>query len=182
MKRIFRNKAIKCLTVASAALLTLIPGVATMHAQTSGNHNLLRAVLGPFDQVPSVFAASSGTFEAQINNDGSISFSLSYTNMTSSVTQAHIHFGRSKTNGGVMVFLCGGSKPACPLSGTVTGTLTASDVSTLPASNGDSVIPQGIQPSDLNAMIEAIRSGSTYVNVHTANFPNGEIRGQVGVY
>jgi CHRD domain len=30
--------------------------------------------------------------------------------------------------------------------------------------------------------LEAIRSGNTYVNVHTANFPSGEIRGQVKVY
>ena len=102
--------------------------------------------------------------------------------MTSSVTQAHIHFGASRTNGGVMVFLCGGAKPACPASGTVTGTLTAADVSVLPATNADSVIPQGIQPADLNGMLDAIRSGNTYINVHSANFPNGEIRGQVGAY
>jgi len=124
----------------------------------------------------------TGSFEAQVNSDGTISFSLSYANMTSSVTQAHIHFGASRTNGGVMVFLCGGAKPACPASGTVTGTLTAADVSVLPATNADSVIPQGIQPADLNGMLDAIRSGNTYINVHTANFPNGEIRGQVGAY
>jgi hypothetical protein len=168
--------------LASACFASLIPGATVAHTQDVAYQNTLRALLVPFSQVPSVLAPSSGTFDAQINNDGSISFSLSYANMTSAVTQAHIHFGASRTNGGVMVFLCGGAKPACPASGTVTGTLSAADVSTLPVTNGDSVIPQGIQPNNLTGMLEAIRSGNTYVNVHTANFPSGEIRGQVKVY
>lgn len=92
---------------------------------------------------------------------------------------AHIHFGASKTNGGVIVFLCGSPKPACPGSGTITGTITAADVSILPADNPNSVIPQGIQPGGFGALLKAIRSGNTYVNVHTPNFPAGEIRGQV---
>ena len=103
--------------------------------------------------------------------------------MISPVVQAHIHFGASKTNGGVMVFLCGGLKPApCPASGTVTGTITAADVSPLPATNKDSVIPQGIRPQDFAGMLQAIRSGNAYINLHTVNFPSGEIRGQVNVY
>ena len=182
MKNFFHLCARARFAMVGAALFALIPGAGAVFAQRQAHQNNLRAILTPFNQVPSIVASGSGSFEAQINSDGSITFSLSYTNMTSAVTQAHIHFGASRTNGGVMVFLCGGSKPACPASGTVTGTLTAADVSTLPASNGDSVIPQGIQPSDLNAMLEAIRSGNTYVNVHTANFPNGEIRGEVSVY
>ena len=165
-------------TVAATVALTLTGAAA--YAQRHGNN--LRAVLVSFNQVPSVLAPSSGTFEGQLNSNGTISFTLSYANMTSAVTQAHIHFGASRTNGGVMVFLCGGTKPACPASGTLTGTIAAADVSTLPASNADSVIPQGIQPADLNALLEAIGSGNTYINVHTANFPNGEIRGQVTVY
>ena len=126
-----------------------------------------------------VLAPSSGRFEAEVNPDDTISFSLTYQNMTSAVQQAHIHFGASQTNGGVAVFLCGGVKPACPASGTVTGVITAADVSVLPANNPDSVIPQGIPPGDLAGLFEAIRAGDTYINVHTANFPNGELRGQV---
>ena len=182
MKKILRNGVEARLALAGAALFTLIAGGAAVQAQTLPHQNFLRAVLTPFNQVPSVLAPSSGSFQAQVNSDGTIAFTLSYANMTSSVTQAHIHFGASRTNGGVMVFLCGGSKPACPASGAISGTLTAADVSTLPSSNTDSVIPQGIQPSDVNALLEAIRSGNSYVNVHTSNFPSGEIRGQVNVY
>jgi hypothetical protein len=180
MKNQFTNNLKTGFVFAFAATLALVP--ASLRAQRFQDADILRASLAPFNQVPSVLAKSSGLFEAQINGDGTISFSLSYNNMSSSVVQAHIHFGASRTNGGVMVFLCGGPKPACPASGTITGTLTAADVSTLPATNGDSVVPQGIQPGDLAAMISAIRSGNTYINVHTTNFPNGEIRGQVGIY
>ncbi|HTS32241.1 MAG TPA: CHRD domain-containing protein [Bryobacteraceae bacterium] len=143
---------------------------------------LLRAELVPFSQVPSVLAKSSGSFNAEAQSDGTIQYSLFYANMSSPVSQAHIHFGANNTNGGVMLFLCGGgSKPACPASGSVTGTITAADVSVLPSTNGDSVIPQGIQPGDLAGMMSAIQAGKTYVNVHTNTFPNGEIRGQVQV-
>ncbi len=178
MKNLLNLKSNSTLFLACAAMLTVIP--APTFAQNMHNE-FLRAPLSPFSQVPSILAPSTGQFEAQVNNDGTISFALSYANMSSAVTQAHIHFGAGLTNGGVMVFLCGGAKPACPASGTISGTLTAADVSTLPATNSDSVIPQGIQPNDLAAMLSAIRSGNTYVNVHTANFPNGEIRGQVQV-
>jgi hypothetical protein len=32
---------------------------------------------------------------------------------------------------------------------------------------------------DLDALVEAMRSGNTYVNVHTVRFRPGEIRGQI---
>lgn len=141
--------------------------------------DFVKANLVSFEQVPSVLATGHGRFEAAVDEDGTISWRLSYADMSSPVVQAHIHFGASRTNGGVVVFLCGVVKPACPASGTITGTITAADVSVLPASNADSVIPQGIPPGDLAGLITAIRSGDTYINVHTQTFPSGEIRGQL---
>ena len=154
-------------------------GLTTNTLAQDSNSYSLRAKLISFNQVPSVLAASKGHFEGEINSDGTLSFSLAYSNMSSPVVQAHIHFGAGRTNGGVIVFLCGGPKPACPASGTITGTITAADVSILPATNGDSVIPQGIQPGNFAGLLAAILSGDSYVNVHTANFFTGEIRGQV---
>lgn len=162
-----------------AALSALVLGLSFVQAQDWDRKDSLKAELSSFNQVPSVLATGHGNFEAEINDDGTISYSLTYSRMSSQVVQAHIHFGASLTNGGVAVLLCGGVKPACPASGTVTGTITAADVSVLPVTNGDSVIPQGIQPGDLARLIKAIRHGDTYMNVHTTNFPSGEIRGAV---
>ena len=171
--------AMGLITMSVLSLLVVMPN--TSRAQESDSTLNLRANLISFNQVPSVLTNSKGLFEAQVAQDGTISFSLSYANMSSPVVQAHIHFGDSRTNGGVAVFLCGGAKPACPASSTITGTIMAADVSVLPVTNGDSVIPQGIQPADLAGLITSIRSGHTYINVHTTTFPGGEIRGQVEV-
>lgn len=180
MKILFKKeKATVILHFAAAPAFALLAAAGAALAQDWSHHNHLEARLVSLNQVPAVLATGKGRFEAEIEQDGTISYRLSYKDMSGPVVQAHIHFGATKTNGGVMVFLCGGPKAACPTSGTVTGTITAADVSVLPATNGDSVIPQGIAPGDLAGMLEAIRSGNSYVNVHTSNFPNGEIRGQV---
>jgi CHRD domain len=174
------NFKARCLGPRLAAL-ALIACAGSTAAENIPYGAQLRADLITFNQVPAVYAGSSGFFQATINSDNTITFTLSYANMSSPVTQAHIHFGAGLTNGGIMVFLCGGAAQPCPASGTVTGTLTAADVSTLPTSNSDSVIPQGIQPGAFAAMLAAIRSGNSYVNVHTTTFPSGEIRGQVQI-
>lgn len=93
------------------------------------------------------------------------------------MTQAHIHFGQFAVNGGISVFLCSNltdpppGTPACPNSGTVSGTLTAASVIG-PAG-------QGIAAGEFEELVEAIDAGIAYVNVHTTMFPTGEIRGQL---
>ena len=77
-----------------------------------------------------------------------------------------------------MVFFCtnlGNGPPgtqACPANGTVTGTATAANV--IGGANA-----QGIAPGQFDEVLAAIRAGVVYVNVHSALFPGGEIRGQL---
>ena len=77
-----------------------------------------------------------------------------------------------------MVFFCSnltnpppGSQACPPNGGTVTGTITAGNV-VGPAA-------QGITPGDFDAVVAALVSNTVYGNVHTINFPAGEVRGQV---
>src|SRR5215467_9405367 len=105
---------------------------------------------------------------------GAISFSLNFSDLSAPLAVAHLHFAPSKVAGGVMIFLCGGgNQPACPAatSGTITGTITAANVT------GPSA--QGITVGDLTSALEAVRDGLSYANMHTTNFPGGEIRGNV---
>jgi hypothetical protein len=38
---------------------------------------------------------------------------------------------------------------------------------------------QGVAAGEFAEVLQAIRAGAAYANVHTTNFPAGEIRGQV---
>ena len=158
------------LSIVIAASLAIVVAVRA----DDGENNTFEARLNGLQQVPAVITTGHGTFNGTISPDGtSISYTLTYSGLTSEVHFAHIHIGQSRVNGGVVAFLCGGTgHPACPTSGTVTGTLTSANVTAQMPS-------QGVAAGDFQGLVTAIRAGVTYVNVHTTNFPAGEIRGQI---
>jgi hypothetical protein len=132
----------------------------------------LTARLTGFQETPSISTRARGRFEARIDRDA-IEYVLSYENLEAPVSAAHIHFAEQHVAGGVIAFLCGSEgTPACPSpSGTVSGTITASDVIGPEA--------QGIAPGEFREVVRALRAGVTYANVHSTTFPAGEIRGQI---
>jgi hypothetical protein len=139
----------------------------------------LRAIarMDAFQETPPKFATGRGRFVARLTDDGTaLEFRLVYSGLTGKANVAHIHSEHFGIAGQVFIFLCGGGgKPGCPdgTDGEVTGTITANDVLGLPA--------QGLDAGDFEAALRAIRSGSTYANVHTVRFPGGEVRGQIRV-
>lgn len=134
-----------------------------------------RAELVGTQEVPAIFTAGSATLEMRVlDNDTRIEFQLSYENLTAPPLAAHVHFGQSGVSGGVSFFFCGGGgKPPCPAStsGTITGTVVGADVV--------GPVLQGIAPGNLAAILQMIRAGFGYANMHTPLHPTGEIRGQV---
>lgn len=140
----------------------------------------LLAHMSGFEEVPSsLFTEAAGVFRMKIDGGaGQIKYRLSYSGFNSMVRFAHIHFSQRHTNGGIMFWLCDNTgngpigTPPCPLGGgTVEGTLAA----------GDMVLSgQGLMPGDFDQAVEGIRAGATYVNVHSDDFPGGELRGQIG--
>ncbi|HEX9074659.1 MAG TPA: CHRD domain-containing protein, partial [Anaerolineae bacterium] len=91
--------------------------------------NSVRARLNGFQEVPSKLTNGHGTFTAVISGS-SISYTLTFSGLTTTALASHIHFAQPGVNGGIFAFLCGGGgKPACPAAGgTVTGTITAADI------------------------------------------------------
>jgi len=158
----------------SLAVLTLLVLIGS--STTADERHSVRARLTGFQEPPSISSAGRGEFVARLG-DSSVEFELTYSGLEGTVQQAHIHLGQRGVNGGIMIFLCSNlpSPPpgtaACPQSGTVTGTKTASDVIG-PAG-------QGIAPGEFAEVLRAIRSGNTYANVHSSKHPGGEIRGQI---
>lgn len=134
-----------------------------------------KATLSGFAEVPSISTAGAGKLRLTLDKAGTtITYSLSYSGLQGgSAAAAHLHLGQPGVSGGVIADLCGGSKPACPAgpSGTVTGTITATNIVGPTA--------QGIAAGEFAEVLRAVRAGMVYVNVHTATYPAGEIRGQV---
>src|SRR5512145_1707931 len=85
--------------VAAAAACLFVPFAAsaqTVHARLDG-----------YQETPAVSSTGSGEFRAKVRaSDGTIEWELSYEGLEGTVTQSHIHFGRSHSTGGVSAFLC----------------------------------------------------------------------------
>jgi len=109
-----------------------------------------------------------------------LTYTLTYSGLTN-VLQSHIHFGKEHVAGGIMVFFCTNlgngptGTPACPDDAagevTVTGTVSATGVVGPTAQN--------ITAGDFAGVVAALASDTAYGNIHTKQFPAGEIRGQV---
>jgi CHRD domain len=90
-----------------------------------------------------------GTFTGDITGR-KLKLTLKFSGLTGPAAAAHIHMGAKGVSGPVVVPLCGPCKS--PVSKTV---------------------------SISAAVLAAIKKGKAYVNVHTAKYPAGEIRGQL---
>jgi hypothetical protein len=151
-------------------------------------NNRFRAFLEPIEEVPSLSSAASGRFKATIDDvNQTITYELSYDGLEGNVLQAHIHLGQHSVNGGVSVFLCGNAPtvppaavaqpPACPASpATVTGVITPANIIG-PAAQG--IAATTVDANEFQELVDAIRDGVTYANVHSSKFPGGEVRGQI---
>ena len=171
-------------TLSIAMLFILIAAAPAAGADAASDRHAgrqVRAQLEPIQEVPALSTPGRGNFRGTISNDGEeLSFELSYKDLQGEVAQAHLHLGQKSVNGGISIFLCTNlgngpaGTPACPAApAEISGTLSAIDV----------IGPtgQGIDLGEFAEVIEAIRDGVVYVNVHTDLFPGGEIRGQLRV-
>ena len=170
---------------ACAAILLLVTVAVLALGFTDGFKNIKELLTGS-EEVPYISTTANGEFQARINKEETeIAYTLSYSALEGDVQQSHIHLGQAGANGGITVFLCTnlnngpvGTQACPPAPATITGVITAPDVSpdvtaTQAARN------QGLNTGEFAELLDAIRSGNTYVNVHSSKFPGGEIRSQI---
>jgi Cu/Zn superoxide dismutase len=153
------------------ALLALAPT-----AQAGDN---FVATLAGGQEVPTRDTQAVGVATFKLREDGAaLRFKVNVANLDNAVA-AHIHCGAVGVNGPVGVTLFMGA----PAGGGVNGTLAEGTITAPDPGNGCGWV-------DLAAVLAAIGSGDTYVNVHTndgvapantgpGDFPGGEIRGQI---
>lgn len=109
------------------------------------------------NEVPPVATAARGTATFWLEPSGDIKFELVVRRMDN-ITGAHIHEAPAGVNGPIIVDLlaAAGNPDLTGENHVVTGSFTP---------------PEGL--------LEKFDKGETYVNVHSTEFPGGEIRGQV---
>ena len=108
-------------------------------------------------EVPPTGSAATGFGRVTLNDaETQITFSLTFSGLSSNQTASHIHGAAPPGANAPVIFNIGSQ-------GTTSGTFTALTAAVTPA-----------QVADLKA-------GLWYFNIHSTNFPNGEIRGQITV-
>src|SRR5438477_12752003 len=147
-----------CGAVAAAAA-TLLAGCGMMeHHSTSGSSGYGASsggggesvTLSGKNEVPANTSSASGSGTVTVAADCSVSANITVSGMTA--TAAHIHTGAAGANGPVAV------------------PFTKSGDNTFEAPSGAKMNPD---------QCAAYKAGNTYVNVHSAAHPGGEIRAQL---
>jgi hypothetical protein len=161
------------ISVTTAVILaTLIVIVTTSGspnpALAQGPPNIVINLTGN-EEVPPVQTEATGVAEfiplGEDSPDEPIAYTVNATNIEGA-TAGHVHLGKQGENGPVVVTLFNYDSPMNDVS--ENGTITADKLEGPMA---------GMQISDLAA---AGANGTLYVNIHTEQNPDGEIRGQGG--
>ncbi|WP_083796197.1 CHRD domain-containing protein [Algoriphagus machipongonensis] len=134
--------------------------------EASDNKNYITKLSGE-NEVPSIMSDATGIAKFNFSNDGmSASFQVNVDDIED-VRFAHIHLAKAGANGGVVYTL-----KMDKIEGPVSGVYTKGEIM---ADNFSGQLMGG----DLMILKEAFRTGNAYVNVHSDDFPSGELRGQV---
>jgi CHRD domain len=167
------------IALAVAAVVAMGAGAGTVALASGGSGD--RETLTGFEEVPALSTPGVGDLQTSISRSrDEIRYRLTFSDLETDATQAHIHFENATNNGPIVVFLCTnlGNGPAgtqaCPAAGgTVRGTITPADI-------GAGAAAQGLAAGEFDEFVRAIRAGATYVNVHSVGRPGGEVRAQLG--
>lgn len=125
--------------------------------------------------VPPIQTAATGVATFKLSQDGkSLHYQLKVDKLTD-VTMAHIHLGQAGKNGPPVVWLFPVTGPPPTLKpGAFTGVLAEGEVT---AKN----LVGPLKGKPLQALVKVMENGETYVNIHTQEHPEGEIRGEIGL-
>ena len=148
-------------------LFVILSTILTVSVGFAAEKSFKAKLMGKYE-VPSVKTKAKGEIEFKLSKDGrELSYKLKVKNIENP-TAAHIHLGMKGKNGPPLANLFTGPKKEGKFSGDLSkGTIMADNLS------GD------LMGKSIAELIQLIKSGEAYVNVHTDASPDGEIRGQI---
>lgn len=130
-----------------------------------------KALLTGFQAVPPVITEGRGEAVMTVRRD-SADVKVEYAGLSAAPMMVSIQFAQPGVIGGPVFLVCGGTEKACSgTSGQAEVSITAAKVLGAPS--------QGVEAGQLAPVLQALDAGLLYVNVATAKFPAGEIRGQL---
>jgi len=122
------------------------------------------------NEVPANTSTASGRIVLLVSRDGSYAeYSAEVNGLSGGIQGGHFHRAPAGTNGGVVLSFFFNSSGAAANS--VTPGTTDLEI--------NKAIGRTINKTQLDAILADLRAGNLYGNVHTPNFPGGEIRGQL---
>jgi hypothetical protein len=163
------------LSLIALALLPLVPACGD-DDDPSGPATSFSATLTGDEEVPAVVTSATGNATLDVSGSA-ITYTVTVASLANPIV-SHIHIAPVGENGPVRLNLCGtADTPAC---GTGDGVLVT-------GTNGATV---GAPAITFDELVDAMRAGNAYVNVHTddgigqpntgaGDMQSGEIRGQI---
>ena len=153
--------------------LVSIIGFTLLFASIAGAQGTkFEAKLSGKNQSPAIDTPAHGVATFRLSADGkSLSFRL-YVADIENVSMAHIHMAPAGQEGPVVAWLYPSKPPAVVKKGKFTGVLARGTVTA-------AELQGPLQGKTIGDLVDQIKGGTVYVNVHTEKYPAGEIRGQI---
>ena len=155
-------------SITIVAVLSIMATAAIFGSQgVFATTEMYSAQLDGQQEVPVVQTTANGTAQLSIPHLSSVTYSLNVSGLDR-VTAAHIHNGLPGENGPIVVTLFKADQPT----GSVDGILAEGNIT-------DANLEGPMQGKTIDNLANAMVEGQTYINVHTQQNQNGEIRGQI---
>ena len=151
-------------SITAINLLDTKPNILNAYATLAG----FTVELSGSEEVPPVQTDATGSAELTAPHFDNIGYTVNVSNIDK-VTAAHIHSGKLGENGPIVVTLF---KTETPSAEPINGILATGNIT-------NAKLEGPMAGKTLMDLTKSIELGETYINVHTEENPNGEIRGQI---
>jgi hypothetical protein len=152
--------------ITSAAILAAVGGFVACNDSTAPEESttFIATLNGANERPTAVTTPATGTATYTLTGN-TLTYTISVTGLTSNTTMSHIHVGAGTVAGPIVVPY---TVYAIQNGLVSTGTIDL----TKPVASGANTITG-------DSLKVLLNNGNAYTNVHTSNFPAGEIRGQI---
>jgi len=162
-----KSTSMTTLTITLALIATSF--AVTQQIQAQDGDSIITYLSGNEEVPPNVSNASAWAKFQSVDNGSHLAYSVSIIGLKE-ITGAHIHNGIKGQNGDIVAVLSNGKSAEDGGNATISwkGNITKDDL-------------QGpLKDKQISDLITLMRNSSTYVNVHTEEYKDGAIRGQIG--